>query len=127
VARQHQANAELEAIWGSAAFVQDLVLGDTGESSSLAASLARVVEEVENWINTVAANGVWWGTRSALVAILSYSPELEHKLELLGSGRDVDPSDDQADALWPLVSVASDKLASLIPSSLAHDRSDDAE
>jgi hypothetical protein len=38
---------------------------------------------------------------------------------LLGSGRDANLSDDQADALLPLVSLASDLLTSLIPSSLA--------
>jgi hypothetical protein len=53
------------------------MLGDTGEPSSLAASLAMVAEEVENWINTMAANGVRWGTRSALVAILSHFLKLE--------------------------------------------------
>jgi hypothetical protein len=53
-----------------------------------------VAEEAENCINTAAANGVRWGTRSALVAILSHLPELEPELELLGSGWDVDLSDD---------------------------------
>jgi hypothetical protein len=53
-------------------FVWDLVLGSTGVSSSLATSLAMVAEEVENWINTVAANGVRWETQSMLVAILSH-------------------------------------------------------
>jgi hypothetical protein len=48
MARLHWANAELEALRASAALVQDLVLGDTGESYSLAASLARVAKEVEN-------------------------------------------------------------------------------
>jgi hypothetical protein len=33
--------------------------------------------------------------------------------------------DDQADALWPLVSAASDSLASLVPSSIARDPPDD--
>jgi hypothetical protein len=56
-----------------------------------------------------------------LVAALSHFPELEPELELLGFRRDADLSDGQADALWPLVSVASDSLALLIPSSLAHD------
>jgi hypothetical protein len=42
-----------------------------------AASLAKAVEEVENRINTMAANGVRWRIRSALVAVLSHFPELE--------------------------------------------------
>jgi hypothetical protein len=65
------------ALRASAALVQDSMLGDTGEPSSLVASLAMVAEEVENWINTMAANGVRWGTRSALVAILSHFLKLE--------------------------------------------------
>jgi hypothetical protein len=56
-----------------------------------------------------------------LVVILSHFSELKPELELLGSERDVDQRDDQADALWPLVSVALDSLASLVPSSLARD------
>jgi hypothetical protein len=72
MARQHRANAELEALQVSAALDWDSKLGDTGESSSLSASLARVAEEVENLINTTDANGVWWWTQSTLVAILSH-------------------------------------------------------
>jgi hypothetical protein len=45
-------------------------------------------------------------------------------LELLGSGRNADLTEDQTDALWPLVSVASDSLASLSPSSVACDPPD---
>jgi hypothetical protein len=56
-------------------------------------------EEVEKWVNAVATNGVRWGTQSTLVAALSHFPELEPELELLGSGRDADLSDSQADAL----------------------------
>jgi hypothetical protein len=76
-----------------------LVLDDAIISSSLVASLAMAVEEVEKWVNAVATNGVWWGTQSTLVTALSHFPELEPELELLGSGRDADLSDSQADAL----------------------------
>jgi hypothetical protein len=79
-------------------------LGSTDRSSSLPACLAMVVEQVENQINTAAANGVRWWTRSALVAILSHFPELEPELDLLGSGRDAKLSDDQVGAPWVLVS-----------------------
>jgi hypothetical protein len=50
------------------------------------------------------------GGRSTLVTVLSHFPELEAKLELVGSGRGTDLNDDQSDALWPLVSVTSDSL-----------------
>jgi hypothetical protein len=46
------------------------VLGDTGKSSSLEASLAKVAEEDENRINTPATNGVRWGRD--LLWLLSY-------------------------------------------------------
>jgi hypothetical protein len=76
----------LEALWTSVTFVQDLILGDASGSSSLAASLAMVAEEVEKRINATATNGVWWGTQSLLVAALSHFPDLEPELEILGSG-----------------------------------------
>jgi hypothetical protein len=58
-----------------------------------------------------------------LVAALSHFSELKSELE---SGHKADLTEDQADALWPLVDVASDSLTSLIPSSVAHDPPDDA-
>jgi hypothetical protein len=74
MARWCRANAKLEDLSASAVLVQDLVMGNTGGSTSLVASLAEAAREVENWINTAAANGVRWGTRSALVDVLSYFP-----------------------------------------------------
>jgi hypothetical protein len=67
----------LEALRAFATLVCDLILGKTGGPSSLMTSLSMVAEKVENRINTVAANGVWWGTRSAFVAALSHFPELK--------------------------------------------------
>jgi hypothetical protein len=127
MARRCRANVELEALWVSVALVRDSVLGDSSELSSLAAPLAWVPEEVENRINMAAANGVRSETRSTLVVVLSHFPKLELKLELLRFRRDADQSDDRADALWPLVSMASDSLTSLVPSSLVHNPPDDAE
>jgi hypothetical protein len=114
-------------LWTSATLVQDLILGEAGGPSSPAMSLSMVAEEIENRINTVAANGVQWGTRSALVATLSHYLKLKSRLELLGSRCNGDLSDDQADALWPLVSTTLDSLASLVPSSFACDPPDDTE
>jgi hypothetical protein len=57
---------------------------------------------------------------------LSHFLELKSELELLGSGRNADLTEDQADALWPLVDAASDLLVLFIPSSVAHDPSDGA-
>jgi hypothetical protein len=60
-----------------------------------------------------------------LLATMSHFSELKTKLELLGSGQNVDLAKGQADALWPLVSVASDSFALLVPSSMARDPPDD--
>jgi hypothetical protein len=89
-------------------------------------SLSMVAELLEGRIDTATANPICWGTRSALVATLSHFPELKSELELLGFGQNADLTDDQADALWPLVSVASDSLTSLVPSSITHDPPNDA-
>jgi hypothetical protein len=75
------------------------VLGDVDGSSSLAASLSMVAELLEGRIDTAAANGVRWVTRSALVAALSHFLELKTELELLGSGRSADFTEDRANAL----------------------------
>jgi hypothetical protein len=124
LAERCQMDVELEALRTSASFVWDMILGDASGSSSLAASLSIVAEEVEKWVNAAATNGIRWGNRSVLVAALSHFPKLEPKLELVGSGWDADLSDSQADTLWPLVSLALDSLASLIHSSLARDPPD---
>jgi hypothetical protein len=57
------------------------------------------VELLEGRIDAVIANGVYWGTRSTLVAALSHFSELKSELELLGSGCNADLTEDQADAL----------------------------
>jgi hypothetical protein len=64
------------------------VLDNVDESSSLLASLSTVMELLEGWIDKLTTNGVRWGTRFALVAALS------HFRELLGSGCNVDLTDD---------------------------------
>jgi hypothetical protein len=100
-------DTELEALRTLALRVWDLVLDNADGSSSLAASLSMVVQLLEGRANATAANGVHWGTRSALVAALLNFIELEPKLELLGFGRKADLMEDQADALWARVHVAS--------------------
>jgi hypothetical protein len=70
VARR-EVDVVLEALQTLVARVLDLVLGNADESSSMVASLSAVVELLEGRIDIVAANGVRWGTWSALVAALS--------------------------------------------------------
>jgi hypothetical protein len=120
-------DAKLEALWTSAALVWDLVQGEADGPSSLATSLSTVAKEVESQINTTAANGVRWGTQSMLVTASSHFPELKSDLELLGSGRNTDLHDEQADVFWPLVSMASDSLSSLVTSLFARDPLDNTE
>jgi hypothetical protein len=71
-----------------------LVLDRANEPSSLVAYLSMAAELLEGWVNAAAANEVHWGTQLALVATLSHFLELETDLELLGSGRNVDLTDD---------------------------------
>jgi hypothetical protein len=55
----------------------------------------------EMHVSVAALNGVRWGARLALTAILSHFPELEVKLDLLGSAYNADLSCNEMEALWP--------------------------
>jgi hypothetical protein len=57
-----------------------------------------MVKLLEGRIDATVANGVHWGTQSALVAALSHFPELGPELELLGSGCNAGLTEDQVDA-----------------------------
>jgi hypothetical protein len=65
-----------------------------------------VVELLEGRVDTVATNGIRWGTWPALVVTLSHFPKLEPELELLRFEHNTDLKKDLADALeawcvWP--------------------------
>jgi hypothetical protein len=75
------------------------VLGSADGSSSLAASMSMTAELIEGRIDAAATNGVCWGSYSALVSTMSLFPELKTKLEVLGSWRSVDMTEEEADAL----------------------------
>jgi hypothetical protein len=68
-------------------------------------------------IDATAANGVCWGSHSALVAAVLHFLELMAELEALGSGRNAYFTEDEEDALWTRVRTTSDLLASHVPSS----------
>jgi hypothetical protein len=95
------------------------VLDNADEPSSLTVSLSMTVVLLKGRIDAATANGVRWGTRSALVAALLHFSELKFELELLGSGHNVDLTEDQANALWTRVRAASNSLASHVPPSVA--------
>jgi hypothetical protein len=56
---------------------------------------------------------------------VSHFPELKTDLEVLRSGRSIDLTEDEADALWTWVRVALDLLALYVPFSVAHNPLDD--
>jgi hypothetical protein len=57
LATRWEVEAELEALWSSAAQVRDLVLGRVDGSSSLTMCMPTVAELFGNRINAAAANG----------------------------------------------------------------------
>jgi hypothetical protein len=69
-----------------AARVRDLVLKGSNETSSLAASLSLTEDLIEGHVDFVAANGVHWGARLALITTLSHCPELSLSWSYLGLG-----------------------------------------
>jgi hypothetical protein len=76
------------------------VLGSVDGLSSLATSMSRATELLEGRIDTTTTNRVHWGSRSVLVGSVSHFLELKTEPEALGSGRSIDLTEDEADALW---------------------------
>jgi hypothetical protein len=95
-----EADAWLEARRTSVARVRDLVLGSTVGPSSLAASMSMAAELLKGRIDTAAANGVYCGSRSTLVANVLHFLELKTELEVLRSGCSADLIEDEVDVLW---------------------------
>jgi hypothetical protein len=87
-------------LWGSAAQVLDKVLDRADDMSSLLEPLSSATRLINDHIDTVATNGVHWGTQSVLVPTLLQFTELGAELELLGSRPNADLTGDQVDALW---------------------------
>jgi hypothetical protein len=95
-----EVDAWLEARRTSVARVRDLVLGSTVGPSSLAASMSMAAELLKGRIDTAAANGVYCGSRSTLVAAVLHFLELKTELEVLRSGCSADLIEDEVDVLW---------------------------
>jgi hypothetical protein len=119
-ATRWQTNAELVAQRTSAAQVRVLVLHGAKGLSSLAASQSMAVELLEHCVDTTVINGVHWGTWLVFAAIMSHFLELGTELELLGSGCNVDLTEDQVDALSTQAHPSSDLLASYVLPLVAH-------
>jgi hypothetical protein len=120
LAAQQEADAELEALRTVATRVLELVPDNVNGSSSLAASMSAVVELLEDRIDATATNNVYWVSHFVLVTAMSHFLELKSELVLLGSRRNADLTEVEADALWTQVHMASNSLASYVPSSVAH-------
>jgi hypothetical protein len=120
LAAQQEADAELEALRTAATRVLELVPDNVNGSSSLAASMSAVVELLEDRIDATATNNVYWVSHFVLVTAMSHFLELKSELVLLGSRRNADLTEVEADALWTQVHMASNSLASYVPSSVAH-------
>jgi hypothetical protein len=82
-----EVDPELEALRTSATQVRDKVLDWADGPSSPVASLSMAAELLEGWVDATTANGVRWGTQSALVSALSHFPVLEAEREMHGSNR----------------------------------------
>jgi hypothetical protein len=123
VARQ-EVDAEVEALRASAIWIWDMVLDGASGPSSLAASLSSVVELLEGCIDAATTNGVPWGTQSAFVAALWHFQEWGPEQELLGSGCNMELSENQVDAFSTQARLTSDSLASYILPLVARDSPD---
>jgi hypothetical protein len=88
--------------------------------------MSAVAELLESWIDVVTANGVHWGYCSALVAVVSHFLELNADLEVIGSRCSAGLIEDEVDALWSWVHVASESLSLHVPSSVARNLPDSA-
>jgi hypothetical protein len=92
---EHQeADAKLKVLWSSSTWVRDLVLKRSNKTSSLATSLSSAADLIEGHVDVAAANGVHWGVRLVLTAILSHFPEFETELVLHGSRCNADLTKD---------------------------------
>jgi hypothetical protein len=107
-------------------WVRCLMLDDADGSSLLAAFMSAVVEQLKRQIDVAAANEVHWGSRYVLVVAVLHFPELGIDLEVLGSRRGAGLIEDEVDALWSKVRVATDSLESHVPSSVARNPPDGA-
>jgi hypothetical protein len=124
LAARQEADAELEDLWTSAAWVWYLALDNADGPSSFLVYMSMAAEMLEGRIDAATANGVWWGSRSVLVAAVSHFLDPKTELEVLRSGRNVNLTEDEADAIWTRVRVASDSLALYVPSSATHNPPD---
>jgi hypothetical protein len=67
-----EAEAKLDALQSSMVWFRGLVLGDADRSSTQVMSMSMVAKLLEGQIDTAAANGVRWGSRSTLVFVVSH-------------------------------------------------------
>jgi hypothetical protein len=76
------------------------MLERSSEAPSLAGAMSSTADLIEGCADAVATNGVHWGARLVLTAVLSHFPELDLKLELLGFGYNADLTKDEMEVFW---------------------------
>jgi hypothetical protein len=124
LAAQRKSDVELEALRSSVVEVQELVLGDVNGTSSLVMSMFKVAEQLEGRIDATTANGIHWGSCSALVATVLHFLKLDADLEVLKFRRNGGLTEGKVYTLWSWVHTAVDSLALHIPSSVGHNPPD---
>jgi hypothetical protein len=76
------------------------VLGEAGEVPPVAVAMSLSPKLTETQVDAMAVNGVLWGARLVLTAVLSHFPKLEVELDLPGSSYNADLSSDEMETLW---------------------------
>jgi hypothetical protein len=102
------------------------VLERSDETPSLVGVLSSTVKQIEGRIDAAATNGIHWGV-TGIDCCLVTLPQLDFKLELLGSRYNVDPTKDEMEALWTRTRRALESLSSGVPPSVARGSPDSAE
>jgi hypothetical protein len=118
--RLHVLWDEWEVLQHPATLVCGPVLGRPKETPPLVVALSVSIELIEGRVNAVAINGVHWGSRLVLTAVLPHFLELEAELELLGSGYNTDLMNDEMENLLAKTYWALKFLSSKVPPSTAH-------
>jgi hypothetical protein len=105
---------EHQALQNSDTWVWDLVLERSSEAPSLTVALSLTADLIEGRADATDANRVHYWACLVLTTILSHFPELDIKLELLGSEYNTDLTKDEMEVFWTRTRQASESLSSRV-------------
>jgi hypothetical protein len=105
---------EHQALQNSDTWVWDLVLERSSEAPSLIVALSSTVDLIEGHADAMDANRVHYWACLVLTTILSHFPELDIKLELLGSEYNANLTKDEMEVFWTRTHRASESLSSRV-------------